>query len=252
MLVLQTSHGIPIRKYYFTHPTQPGWRDLLIPTAYMDCYSGQKPRFFQVENRHTLLTDLTLSEENLFASFPKDTRSQIRRSEQAGLFTPNFQVDEAQFIALFNRFAQGRGLSPLSAHELQQVGKENCLLLSMDKDGQATICHYYLLSRELGIASLLISASDTQYNGDADMRKAIGHANRALHWQGMCHLKHLGFHTYDWCGYVPQSDDPVIQGINRFKRTFNGKLTPIYNYYSPIYAFIELLRRKRRKSVVQA
>lgn len=251
MLIALKSHGIPIRKHYFANPPQPGWRDLVLPTAYMDCLSTDKPPLFVAENRHTLLTDLRPDEEVIFQNFPKDTRSQIRRSEAAGQFTLNRNPDPEQFLRLFNPFAGMRQLSAFSMAELEMLEAGQSCLLSMDKDGQPVICHFYLLSPETGIASILISVSDQQYNGDADMRKAIGHANRALHWQGMRHLKAQGFHTYDWCGYVPDTDDPVMQGINRFKRTFNGSLTPIYNYYSPAYGFIEYLRKQRRKYAVQ-
>ncbi len=251
MLIALKSHGIPIRKHYFTNPPQPGWVDAVLPTAYMDCLSSHKPALFVTENRHTLLTDLRPDEDSIFQNFPKDTRSQIRRSETSGQFTLNLQAEPEQFLHLFNRFAGMRQLSAFSREELQALDAGQSCLLSMDKDGQAVICHFYLLSRETGIASILVSVSDQQYNGDADMRKAIGHANRALHWQGMRYLKSQGFHTYDWCGYVPDTSDPVLQGINRFKRTFNGTLTPIYNYYSPAYGFIEFLRKQRRKYAVQ-
>lgn len=251
MLIALKSHGIPIRKYYFTDPPHPGWADMLLPTAYMDCRAPSKPKLFVVENRHTLLTDLRPDEESIYQNFPKDTRSQIRRSEASGQFTLNLSSNPQQFLDLFNQFADMRQLSTLSMAELKYLNAEESCLLSMDKDDKTVICHLYLLSRTTGIASILISVSDQRYNGDTAMRKAIGHANRALHWQGMRYLKAQGFHTYDWCGYVPDTPDPVMQGINRFKRTFNGTLTPIYNYYSLSYGIIEYLRKQLKKYTVK-
>lgn len=247
MLIEHKSHNIPIRKYYFTQPEKPCWRDLLLPTAYMDCYSAHKPRFFSVENRQTLLTDLSPEEESIFKNFPKDTRNQIRRGEQNGVLHCNLATDKQQFVTIFNRFATLRGLSRFSVQEIDNYGTNNYCLLSMDKDSQAVICHLYLLCHKSKVASLLASVSDPQYDDDTEMRKLIGHANRFLHWQGMRHLKSRGILTYDWCGYVPNTQDIELQGINRFKRTFNGIPTPIYNYYSPAYGFIEHLRKKLRK-----
>ncbi|MDD5392556.1 MAG: GNAT family N-acetyltransferase [Thiothrix sp.] len=249
MLVAQRNYGIPIRKHYFASPEQSGWYDLLLPTAYLDCQSAQKPRFFSVEQRHTLLTDLTASEEAIFQNFPKDTRSQIRRSEQSGAFALNLAGDMRQFLTIFNRFATLRKLSLFTDKDLHYIGEGNYCLLTMDREGEPVIAHFYLLSHQTKTASILISVSDPQYNGNPEMRQAIGHANRSLHWQGMRHLKGLGFHTYDWCGYVLETDDPVMQGINRFKRTFNGTLAQTYNYYSPGYALIEKLRNKLRQLV---
>lgn len=250
MLLKQTSHGIPIRKHYFATPEHYGWRDVVLPTAYFDCLDfppEKAPKWFSAELRHTLLTDLGTDEAAIFQNFPKDTRSQIRRSEESGMFTFNVHGDRAQFVALFRQFAGMRQLSAFSVEEIQAFGKDNSCLLSMDKEGQAVISHLYLLSPETGVASVLASVSDQQYNTDPEMRRLIGHANRWLHWQGMRHLKAIGYQTYDWCGYALDTNDPVLQGINRFKRTFNGTLTPICNFYSPTYAFIETLRRKLRE-----
>ncbi|QLQ31264.1 MAG: hypothetical protein HZT40_06200 [Candidatus Thiothrix singaporensis] len=247
MLVEQTKFGVPIRKHYFASASHSNWAEHLLPTAYMDCYSETKPRCFRTEHRHTLLTDLTPSEEAIFQNFPKDTRSQIRRCEQEQLFTLNLATQLELFMPLYNAFAQRRGLSGFAEEDASAIGRENYCIFSVDHQGQPAICHFYLLSPSSGVVNLLISAGHQNYSDNADLRRALGFANRCLHWQGMRHFKAAGFHTYDWGGYVVDASDPVMQGINRFKRTFNGKLTPIYNHYSPAYAFIEQMRQKLRK-----
>lgn len=243
MRVAQTKFGIPIHKHYFATPAPSSWSECLLPTAYMDCYSPEKPRFFCTEYRHTLLTDLTPDEEAIFRNFPKDTRNQIRRCEQEQRFILNLNTRLEAFMPLYNTFAQARGLSLFTEADAAGMGRDNYCIFSVDYQGSPVICHLYLLSAGTGVINLLISASSQAYNGDADMRRAMGFANRCLHWQGMLHFKAAGFHTYDWGGYAMETNDPVMQGINRFKRTFNGKLIPIYNYYSPAYALIEKLRQ---------
>lgn len=247
MLVEQTKFGIPFRKYYFSSPEQTDWSECFLPTAYMDCYSARKPHFFRTENRHTLVTDLSPPEETIFRNFPKDTRNQIRRCEIERRFTLNVSTPMEKFIPLYNTFAKARGLSLFSAQDAEAIGRENYCIFSVDYEGKPVICHFYLLSAATAMVNLLISASCQDYNQDTDMRRSMGFANRCLHWQGMRYFKASGFQTYDWGGYVVDANDPVMQGINRFKRTFNGKLTPIYNHYSPLYAFIEHLRRKLRE-----
>lgn len=247
MRVEQKKLGIPIRKYYFEQKQRLDWQDFLLPTAYMDCYSEQKPRFFNTEYRYTLLTDLTRSEEDIFQSFAKDNRNQIRRCEREANFSLNTDTPLEQFIPLYNAFAQTKGLSLFTDDDGERIGQGNYRIFSVQHEGKALICHFYLLSPQAGVTNLLISASSLEYRHDPDMNRAMGHANRYLHWQGMKHFRREGFHTYDWGGYVPDTDDPAMRGINRFKRTFNGKLTPIYNHYSPAYAFIEQARKKLRQ-----
>ncbi|MGB3919345.1 hypothetical protein J9253_03550 [Thiothrix litoralis] len=247
MRVKSNCYGIPIQKYYFTQPQHPNWHDLLLPTAYMDCYSPAKPRLFNTEYRHTLLTDLTPDETSIFQNFPKDTRNQIRRCEQEQRFTLNLNTPLEQFMPLYNAFAQTRGLSLFTEADANSIGRNNYAIFSADYAGSPVICHFYLISAATSCTNLLISASSQAYKHDPDMRRAMGFANRCLHWQGMCHFKKAGFRTYDWGGYVENTNDPIMQGINRFKRTFNGKKVPLYNYYSPAYGFIELARQKLRE-----
>ena len=248
MLITIKHYGIPFQKYYFTAPSaRVTLRNLLMPTAYMDCYSAQKPWLFRVEQRHTLLTDLLQDETTIFDSFPKDTRSQIRRYEQEQYFSINLHTQLTQFIPLYNAFAMERGLSHFSTQDAANIGHDNYRIFSVYHDGKPIICHFYLLSPETGVINLLISASSSAYRDNPNMRRLMGHANRCLHWQGMRYFKAAGFRTYDWGGYVVDTDDPTLQGINRFKRTFNGKLTPIYNYYSPVYGFIESIRQMERQ-----
>ncbi|MBJ6608944.1 MAG: GNAT family N-acetyltransferase [Candidatus Thiothrix moscowensis] len=247
MLIIQKKFGIPIRKYYFSQPDSPGWVDYLLPTAYMDCYSPTCPRFFQTEYRHTLLTDLTPEEERIFQHFSKDARSQIRRGEQDGRFSINMATRLEDFIPLYNAFADSRGMSLFTVKDAEAIGTGQYCLFSSDYQGRPVICHLYLVSPATGTVNLLISASSLAYRDNEDMRRASGFANRCLHWQGMRHFKAHGYHTYDWGGYVQDASEPMMQGINRFKRTFNGTLTPIFNYYSPCYAFIEKLRHKLRR-----
>ncbi len=246
MRVDQSKFGIPIRKYYFDKPSAK-WQDFILPTAYMDTSSPRKPFGFQTEYRHTLLTDLRPDEEEIFRNFPKDTRNQIRRCERDQCFSLNLQTRLENFIPLYNAFAQTRGLSLFNEKDAHSIGSDNYTIFSVDHQGQPIICHLYLISAQTRTVNLLISASSQTFKDDPDMRRAMAFANRCLHWQGMRHFKAVGFHTYDWGGYVVDTDDPVMQGINRFKKTFNGKLTPIFNYYSPTYAFIEHMRQLLRK-----
>lgn len=247
MRIAHNKLGIPIRKYYFEQKQALDWADFLLPTAYMDCYSGNKPPFFNTEYRHTLLTDLTRPEETIFAEFSKDNRNQIRRCEREKRFTLQRDTPLEQFIPLYNAFASQKGLSLFIPGEAERIGSHNYRIFSVQHGDEVLICHFYLLSPAAGVSNLLISASSLEYRHDPDLNRAMGHANRCLHWQGIKYFKAAGFHTYDWGGYAPDTDNPALRGINRFKRSFNGRQAPIYNHYSPAYAVIEHARQKLRE-----
>lgn len=244
--IIQRKWAVPFCKRYFASADQPEWWTYLLPVAYMDCYSPAKPSLFGTEHRHTLLTDLRPPEEEIFRHFSKDVRSQIRRCEEQQLFQTNFQTALTDFANLYNAFAPSRGLSAFTPADAVAIGAENYLLCSADWQGKPAVCHFYLLDRTSRTANLLISVSIQFRHSDPDWRRALSFANRCLHWQGMRHLKAQGFHTYDWGGYVPDTDDPALKGINRFKRGFNGTLTPIYNHYSPAYGLAERARHGLR------
>lgn len=248
MRIAQSRFGIPLIKYYFTQPPLLPWREWWIPVAYMDCYELAHPYFFKTVLRHTLITDLTLPQATLFQGFNRVTRSQIRQYQQEQFFTLNLSTPLEQFMPLYNAFARSRSLSMFSCEDASTIGEQNYRIFGMeDAQGKPLLCHFYLLGNAMQTVNLLISASTLDYREDQSMSRLLARANRYLHWQGMCHFKEAGFQRYDWGGYVPDTPDPVMQGINRFKKTFNGQLTPIYNYYSPSYAFIEYARQMLRK-----
>jgi lipid II:glycine glycyltransferase (peptidoglycan interpeptide bridge formation enzyme) len=242
MLMRQHRHGITLHKYYFQDTRLPSLRAYLTPTAYMDSYGASKPWGFSTEYRHTLVTDLTPNESDIFQNFPKDTRNQIRRCEREHLFELNTNTDLQAFMQLYQRFAKARGLSILQIADIQSLTKSDYQIFSADYQGLPLIGHFYLVSPQTQTVSLLLSASSPLKYTDDTLKQAMAHANRCLHWQGIRYFKQQGFQRYDWGGYALNTSDPTLQGINRFKKTFNGQLTPLYNHYSPLYVLIETIR----------
>lgn len=242
MLLQQKRHGITLRKYYFQDAASTHFMHYLTPSAYMDCLQVQKPWGFSTEYRHTLITDLTPSEREIFQNFPKDTRNQIRRCEREHLFELNTNTDLQAFMQLYQRFAKTRGLSMLQLADIQSLTPHDYQIFSADYQGLPLIGHFYLISPNTQTVSLLLSASSPIKYTDDSLKQAMAHANRCLHWQGIRYFKQQGFTHYDWGGYALNTTDPTLQGINRFKKTFNGNLTPLYNHYSPLYVLIDKIR----------
>ena len=130
----------------------------------------------------------------------------------------------------------------LKLADIQSLDPQHYQIFSADYQASPLIGHFYLVSPEMRTVSLLLSASSPIKYTDDNLKQAMAHANRCLHWQGIRYFKQQGFHTYDWGGYALNTNDPTLQGINRFKKTFNGNLTPLYNHYSPLYVLIDKIR----------
>jgi hypothetical protein len=241
-----TKYLIPIRKYYFECRKTPPLSDFFLPTAYMHCYEKAHPWFFSAKEGHTLTNDLTISEEDLFATFQKKTRSYIRKADKEACFTLDDGPDLGEFREFVHEFANKRELSYYELDALKELGHEYYDILALRGDnGKIALAHMYLCSPKKRICSLLISAADDSGREDAEKRQQMGRANRLLHWQAMRRLKAAGYATYDWGGYALNTEDPVLQGINSFKQRFNGTLRTVYHYYSPAYALIKWLKRDR-------
>lgn len=242
MLVRQRKLGIPIHKYYFEAPQQLHWSDYLLPTAYFDSNSASHPYSFATEARHSLVTDLRPAETLIFQQFSKTNRNQLRRCEQQQPFNVQMDVPLAAFSLLYNRFAQHKELSLFTQSDADEIGRQHFHITGVLYQHKLLVTHLYLLNGET--VSLLISASEPDYVADPAMRKLIGQANRCLHWQSMCYFKQQGFTRYDWGGYALHTQDSRLQGINRFKQSFNGELVTRYNHYSVAYALLEKLRQR--------
>lgn len=186
------------------------------------------------ENFYTLVTDLGLSEDNLFARIQKTTRDKIRRADERDELTlevgdPNDPAFVEAFVDFYAEFAVQKGLAPLSAEYLQLLQQEGRLDLARVRagDGQAIVYHANYAHR--GRARLLYSASHFRNSSDSGFRNKVGRANRWLHWKALQRFKASGHHCYDWGGWYDGKNDLARLNINRFKEGFGGERQLTYN-----------------------
>lgn len=234
---------LPMRRYYFECQRQPDWMDVLTPTAFLDCYRAEKPSpWFHVEQRQTLITDLTQDEASIQASFSKKTRNEINRYQRGSDYILDEDTALEDFIPAYNAFAELRGLSAFSMQEAEAFGRENLRIFSMGREQAAEIGDLYLFDRHTQTVHGLLSYSPIDSVHDNAAKRQISIARRYLLWHSIVYFKQAGFQVYDWGGYAPDSDNPVIRGISEFKSSFKGEVVPTYNYYSPPYRMVESLR----------
>lgn len=240
MLIENRKLGVPVRRYYFECRRSPNLFETLIPTAFFDCYQPHKPgNCFLTESGQTLLTDLTWSESRLFGSFSKKTRNEIHRFERGSDYVLNKETELAAFFPVYNSFARRRGLSGFSEAEAQAYGKDNLIVFSMDRNGEAEILDLYLADQDKRRVTGFLSCSLLDGITDKTQRRQLSIARRYLLWFSIRHFKREGFEVYDWGGYAPDDPDPVIRTISEFKLSFKGQVAPVYHYYSPAFWLME-------------
>lgn len=184
----------------------------------------------------TLLTDLTLTEDELLSSFRKNTRYEIRRAQKEA-----FTVTVYNCTALKNRsdiidtvdaahqhMFQQKGLTTKKeAKNLLAAANAGMLMISTAQLPNGTVCVYHVYVVGPDSARLWHSISVFRNNHSNEERNAVGRANRMLHFEDMRTLRNAGCRIYDWGGYSEAKD---LKQIAEFKASFGGKRVQTYRY----------------------
>lgn len=177
-------------------------------------------RSAELQPSHTLLTDLSASEETLRAAMHEKTRYNIGLAQRKGV---EIRTDVAwdEVWPLFEATAS-RGAFRLHTSAYYQRMLESL--------GKGTDVHAWLAAAvyegEVIAANIMIDAFGTRtyLHGASGPRHRNVMAPYLLHWHLMQQAKQQGFHTYDWWGVAPE-DAPANHpwaGITRFKQGFGG------------------------------
>lgn len=145
----------------------------------------------------TLLNDLRLSEERLWASIHKSTRQDIKfgatrlRHDSLWLDTdPDFRL--YRFIEGF--YSQKKLWVPSRSLYVRYManGIVSCCLVN----SEIKVLHFYLLDQEIGRARLLWSARALHQSGAGG---DIARLNKMLHWEDLLYFRNkLKMVTFDW------------------------------------------------------
>lgn len=186
----------------------------------------------------TLVSDLTLDEQDLFSAFSRTTRYEIRRAEakdgfrHAHIREPLLYLDG--FCDFYDLFAEQKSLPGAYRRELLALGSQGRLLLSSAlREGEALVWHAYVTVGKT--VSLLHTASHYRHKSN-QQRALISRANRYLHWRDFLAFKRLGFQRLDWGGMFEDESDPACASINNFKREFGGEPIRTYGCTIPVTA----------------
>ena len=197
---------------------------------------------------HTVMLDLTKSEEDLMADMRRQTRYEVRRSAKLGIKVTHSNSKEAfdQFFELQQETAKRQGFIPPSSaflHAQRKAFGDNAQIYTASLDNE-------VLARGL----IMLQAPEAVYNEAASTeagRKLPG--AYALQWQVIQDAKKAGLKRYNLFGIAPpNSPNHRYAGVTTFKTGFGGEQIAYLPAQDLVikgihYKFVHALEQARKK-----
>ena len=188
----------------------------------------------KIESQNTLLSDLQQSEEELYASFRKNTKYEIRKADKEGIEYKSFVGKDIakelidDFSIVFSKMYEDKGMKrSVNRNLLEACVDGECFAITVAYlSGQPIVYHSYIYDTN----NTRLYQSCSLFRESADEAKLIGYANRGLHWYDLKFFKEMGVANYDWGGIV-SAESP--NGIDQFKMSFGGIPHVYYNVMIP-------------------
>ena len=207
---------------------------------------------FHLNAEHTVMIDLTKTEEELLSDFRRQTRYEVRRAEKMKIKV----IDETNSPNIIQEFhnvqlqtAKRQNFIPPTLRELealqQSFGNDFKIYTAYDVENNAIAYGLILID---GKEADYYEAASTPLN-----RKLPG--AYALQWQVMRDLKKLGVKRYNLWGIAPEGQtNHRYSGVTTFKTGFSSERftyvsaqdIPIRKFRYKINRIIENLRKKHR------
>ena len=213
---------------------------------------GAKLSPMHLAAEHTVILDLTKSEEELLANMRRQTRYEVRRADKLGI-TVDSGNSEDYFLAFHivqEQTASRQHFVPPDLKTLmseREAFKGNAkIYIAKTKENGSPIAYGLILRRK--DEAVYYEAASTDLN-----RKLPG--AYALQWQVIKDLKKAGVKHYNLWGIAPPNQpNHRYAGVTTFKTGFGGEVTafvPAHDFivnkikYAPDY-LIESIRKKKR------
>jgi hypothetical protein len=185
----------------------------------------------------SLVIDLTADEEAILRGFTSACRQEIRRAEAKDGFHLEFLASPGSrltdFFEFFDLFARQKSLPPCDRPWLSAAHRAGRLTLSSVSldGGPPLVWHAYIRCGQTVWLHHSVSCFREKGSGT---RAQTGRANRWLHWQDILSFKRLGVKRYDLGGLFQDESVPEQEGINRFKKSFGGRIERQFNCTVPL------------------
>lgn len=169
---------------------------------------------------HTIVIDLTKSEDELLADMRRQTRYEVRRSAKLGL-----TVEWGNSEALFREFQAVQAQTALHQHFIPP----DLQTLLAEREGFGQNARLYVAKTATGepvaYGLILIDGDEAEYfeAASTDLNHKLPGAY-ALQWQVMRDLKQLGIKRYNLWGIAPPGQKHHrYSGVTTFKAGFGGR-----------------------------
>lgn len=213
---------------------------------------GGKVSPMHLAAEHTVILDLTKSEEELLSNMRRQTRYEVRRAAKLGI-----TVESGNSKELFEEFHRVQKATATRQHfvppdlktlmaEREAFGDHAKIYIAKTKDTAEPIAYGLILTD--GEEAEYYEAASTDLN-----RRLPG--AYALQWQVIRDLKKAGIKRYNLWGIAPPNQpNHRYAGVTTFKTGFGGAIVsfiPAHDFivsklkYAPDY-LIETIRKKRR------
>jgi len=213
------------------------------------CKNKVDAKGFTCEEFTTLVIDLTQDLDTIWNNMSrKDCRRAIKRAEEIGVKIKSNQNYE-EFFNINLLFRKKKGLDRY--YESIEFMKKYGTLFTAEFNGEILLGRFYLEDK-YNIRALF--SASKRFNVDKERVRLIANANKLLIWNTIKYAKDKGIREYDMGGYYTgEKKDIQKENINRFKKSFGGKLVTHYIYekdYSKLFTFTKKIY-KIKKSVIK-
>ncbi len=223
----------------------PAWQ-ASDPSAELILQSEWKKSEREVQPRHTLLLDITQSEEQLLAQMHSKTRYNLGLAERKGV-TVRWSRDPADLSPFFALALEvmSRSQFRFHTHEYYEA------MVEATGIGDIALAEY---KGEVLAAHILLTFGPTMTyaHGASTMKHRELMAPYLLQWESIKLAQERGCQTFDFFGIAPPgaADSHSWSGITRFKTGFGGRRADYVGAYDLIlnpahYTLFNLARRLR-------
>lgn len=175
----------------------------------------------------TLISDLSISEEEAWAKVSRTFRNHINRCLKE---ERKFEIIDSdnianrddiveKFIASYNQMYSSKGMSTtFNKSQFDAYVKEKAVNLCVAyREDEPVVFHAYIIDEK----NVRLWYSCSNFREDKEGAAEIGRLNKFLHWEEMLEFGKMGIKNYDWGGV--NFDDPKVKGISDFKVQFGGE-----------------------------
>ncbi len=187
----------------------------------------------------TVLLDLQKPPAELFADMEEKTARRITEAQEKDkLRCERCDAKDDKLIddveVMWNQFAVAQNTPLLERDWLEQIRQAGALDVAAAKDPAGNVLAYHLVFLTPKRARQLIAISPYKAVPSVAWRNAVSRANCLIHWHNFLAFREQGIGGFDWGGWYSGTSDIRLLGINRFKRSFGGRLVRDYDCEQPI------------------